>query len=401
MQDLSSESAFVAVEDFSTQWLSLTLLQKRSHSVLYRAKRYGRWFVLKGLPEELQGLTDCQILQEKEFAMGVQLVHPNIVATYALEEIPQAGKCIVLEAVDGTTLADWLHEKRSRQARLRLLMQLLDAVEYLHQRQLVHHDIKPGNLLVTDNGENLKLIDFGLGNADTDDSPVANTLQDDISSIAGIIDLLGLQGFRSVAGNARQGKYANIAALRNALLRRRRLRQLLPVSVPVAVLLMVSGTLIAVSVRQHRQWQQAYADAVREKEQLEQTYSELLEKQRVEETMIADIDAIVLREQERLSDVCHKETYSELATMIYYANIKWMPLRDSLGNVYKQDPALQLQCLSLLDQRYLQMQTTLMKQIEAKPSFYQQYREGLLAQEEYERLQRRYMEIAQSTQKSN
>lgn len=115
MQDCDSESGFVIVKDFSTQWLSITLLQKRLYSVLYRAKRYGRWFVLKGLPEELQELPDCQIRQEKEFATGVQLVHPNIVAIYALEVVPGLGKCIVLEAVDGTTLDKWLQKKKTQQ----------------------------------------------------------------------------------------------------------------------------------------------------------------------------------------------------------------------------------------------------------------------------------------------
>ena len=83
-----SDSAFISPEDVSSQWQDIRLLQSRRHSVLYRAKRYGRWFILKGLPIEQQHLTDCRRLQEKEFGLGIQLVHPNIVATYSLEDIP-------------------------------------------------------------------------------------------------------------------------------------------------------------------------------------------------------------------------------------------------------------------------------------------------------------------------
>ena len=75
-----SDSGFGSPQDVSSHWVEITLLQTRSHSILYRAKRYGRWFVLKGLPPAQQHLTDSLILQDKEFRLGLLLVHPNIVA---------------------------------------------------------------------------------------------------------------------------------------------------------------------------------------------------------------------------------------------------------------------------------------------------------------------------------
>lgn len=47
-----------------------------------------------------------------------------------------------------------------------MLRQLIDAIEFLHSRQVVHRDLKPENVMITRNGHNVKLIDFGL--ADTD-----------------------------------------------------------------------------------------------------------------------------------------------------------------------------------------------------------------------------------------
>ena len=46
-------------------------------------------------------------------------------------------------------------------ARIRLFIQVLDAVSYAHQRQILHRDLKPSNILVTEQGE-VRLLDFGV-----------------------------------------------------------------------------------------------------------------------------------------------------------------------------------------------------------------------------------------------
>ena len=100
-----STSGFLNPEDLTSQWTEVTLLQARRRNVLYRAKRYGRWFILKTLSEDCQDLTDYRLLQERECQIGFSLHHPNIVETYSIEEVPAVGRCIVIEYVDGTTLA--------------------------------------------------------------------------------------------------------------------------------------------------------------------------------------------------------------------------------------------------------------------------------------------------------
>ena len=90
--------------------------------------------------------------------------------TYAVENDPIAGRCIVMEYIDGRTLSQFLNEKPTKSRRKRVLLQLLNAMEYYHAKQITHRDLKPSNILITANGDNVKLIDFGL--ADTDDSAV-------------------------------------------------------------------------------------------------------------------------------------------------------------------------------------------------------------------------------------
>ena len=128
--------------------------------VLYRARRYGRWYVLKGLREELRGNAIYEEWLYKEYSVGVSLDHPLLVRVESLEDDAVAGRCIVMEWIEGETLDQWMQGK-SHAERRRMFDQLLDAVDYLHRHGIYHHDLKPSNILVTSDGR-LKLIDFGL-----------------------------------------------------------------------------------------------------------------------------------------------------------------------------------------------------------------------------------------------
>ena len=76
------------------------------------------------------------------------------------------GPCIVMEYIDGVTLDKFLEGKPSKQLRRKVVDQLIDALAYIHGKQIVHRDLKPSNILVTRNGSNVKIIDFGLSDAD-------------------------------------------------------------------------------------------------------------------------------------------------------------------------------------------------------------------------------------------
>lgn len=80
-----------------------------------------------------------------------------------IEQVDGVGECIVLEYVTGQTLDQ---VQGSRADRRRWFEQLVEAVGYIHSQQVVHSDLKPQNIIVTDNGHNVKLIDFGLADAD-------------------------------------------------------------------------------------------------------------------------------------------------------------------------------------------------------------------------------------------
>lgn len=148
----------------SEQFSNFTPIPCKGFNFLCKAKRYGRWWVLKGLKEPYRQDENYKNLLHKEFDILISLQHPNIVSAYSMEEIPEMGTCIVMEWIDGITLEHWSGKKTEGEG---IFLQLLDAVHYIHAKQIVHRDLKPSNIMITHNGNHVKLIDFGL--SDTDD----------------------------------------------------------------------------------------------------------------------------------------------------------------------------------------------------------------------------------------
>ncbi|MBR5043600.1 MAG: serine/threonine protein kinase [Bacteroidales bacterium] len=137
-------------------------------SVLYRVNRDGRFRVLKALKQEYRGRVLYESLLKKEYEIGYSLSHPGVCEVYGFVDDPSLGHAIEMEWIDGCPLDELLSRGSLKPgAALRLADQLCDAVSYLHSRQIVHRDIKPSNILVTHNGVNVKLIDFGLSDSDS------------------------------------------------------------------------------------------------------------------------------------------------------------------------------------------------------------------------------------------
>ena len=172
MFDSDLNSGFIEEDNFNiaNQFSNFGLIHssKNGYSELYKAKRYGKWYVLKRLTDKEKNNIRYQSLLEKEFDIAIQLSHQNIVQTVSLEDIPQLGLCIVQEFIDGITWNDFFSKSNiSKKETFRIIGELCDALAYIHNKQIVHRDIKPNNILITRDGHHVKLIDFGL--ADKDD----------------------------------------------------------------------------------------------------------------------------------------------------------------------------------------------------------------------------------------
>ena len=172
MFDSDLNSGFIEEDVFNiaNQFSNFELIHnsKNGYSELYKAKRYGKWYVVKRLTNKEKDNPRYQSLLEKEFDIAIQLSHQNIVQTVSFEDIPQMGRCIVQEFIDGVTWNEFFAKKNiSQKETYRIIDELCDALTYIHNKQIVHRDIKPNNILITHDGHHVKLIDFGL--ADRDD----------------------------------------------------------------------------------------------------------------------------------------------------------------------------------------------------------------------------------------
>ncbi len=99
-------------------------------------------------------------LSEARLAAGLK--HPAIVTVFDVSRGDDGNLFVVLEYVEGQTLADALREGRLPLARsVELMIQVCDAVHHAHTKGLIHRDLKPSNILL-DSAGNPHVTDFGL-----------------------------------------------------------------------------------------------------------------------------------------------------------------------------------------------------------------------------------------------
>jgi len=118
---------------------------------------------------------DLSVKRFKHEAMAAsRLSHPHIVEVYDYGTTVDDYLYMVMEIIDGKSLAQLEREKRSIGVgrTIKIITQVCDALEHAHKNGVVHRDLKPGNIIVSDGGS-IKILDFGLAkiiSADTIDS---------------------------------------------------------------------------------------------------------------------------------------------------------------------------------------------------------------------------------------
>lgn len=270
-QDISSVSGYLTdgFEGVSEKFTQMELLPVHGDHVLARAKRYGRWYMLKGLTPERQGQLVYQEMLRKEFDILMQLQHPGVVQAVDLIDVSPIGTCIVMEWVDGVTLDRWLEDEPKNSSRREVLLGLLDTVAYVHAHNIVHRDIKPSNIMITNNAHNVKLIDFSL--ADTDAhamlkqpagtagyiapeqaSSAIPDVRNDIYSLGMVMRDLGLGHAFSKAANKClrpiDERYQSIASLQHDLQRRSAIQHWMRIGAVTILVMAALATLWTMSM---------------------------------------------------------------------------------------------------------------------------------------------------------
>ena len=132
--------------------------------VVYKAEdlRLDRFVALKFLPPQLMRDTEARQRLFAEARAASKLDHANVCTIYDVEELPDGRAFIAMAFVDGETL-------KSRMDRgpipameaARIITQIAHGLARAHQTGIVHRDVKPGNIMITSDGE-AKLLDFGI-----------------------------------------------------------------------------------------------------------------------------------------------------------------------------------------------------------------------------------------------
>lgn len=217
-----------------------------STCVCYLLKRHGRLMLKKQLLPVFAADERHLEALSKEYELGHRLDHPNI--PHYLE---YHGDWLLMDYVDGVTLTDFLlqqpHYFQEKKHARQFVDELLSAVDYLHQRQILHLDLKPDNIMLTRIGNHVKLIDLGFCYQDSYPFTTGGTPRyaapdkekspaTDIYSLGIIFSEMGIAG-NAVAARCQStdaaDRYQSIGELKAAMRKPRRLW------LPVAAVLLI------------------------------------------------------------------------------------------------------------------------------------------------------------------
>ncbi|MFG1607163.1 Stk1 family PASTA domain-containing Ser/Thr kinase [Actinoplanes sp. NPDC049265] len=174
-----------------------------------RDLRLGRDVAIKMLRTDLARDATFQERFRREAQNSAALNHPAIVAVYDTgEEISSTGEklpFIVMEYVNGRTLKEVLAQEQRIQPRraLEMIADICAALEFSHRHGIIHRDIKPGNVMVTPNGQ-VKVMDFGIARALASGA----TTMTQTSAVIGTAQYLSPEQARGESVDARSDVYA-------------------------------------------------------------------------------------------------------------------------------------------------------------------------------------------------
>ena len=223
------------------------LLSDSGHNLVYRAQMGGKWVVLKAAKPDECEQTRNQLLLEREFEIMHRLDSIYVVQTISMVDDPQLGHSILMEYVHGRSLDKFVAGNPTSTERRRVADELMEALIFLHERQIVHGDLKPSNILITDSGNHVRLIDFGfsdneafiaknIGTSPSISSPdqlPTNVLKPerDIYALGKMLALLFPHSLKPVIRRclaSDRSRYISVRQVRAALHRYWRMRWLMP-----------------------------------------------------------------------------------------------------------------------------------------------------------------------------
>ena len=136
---------------------------------VYKGKDHmlNRYVAVKVLKREFREDSTFVRKFRSEAQAAAGLIHPNIVNVYDVGE-DRGLYYMVMELVEGITLKEYIDRKKNLSSKevISIAIQMCNGIEAAHERQIVHRDIKPHNVMISKDGK-VKVTDFGIAKATT------------------------------------------------------------------------------------------------------------------------------------------------------------------------------------------------------------------------------------------
>ena len=149
--------------DFLNQYRIENLVARSGMASIYKATdmQSGQPVAIKIPHPEIEGDPVLFERFQREAEIGQMLDHPGVMKVLAYNTRGQV--YMVLEWVEGRLLRHIMHEEKKLppERAIKLTVEILDALDYIHRNGVVHRDLKPENIMVNTE-DHIKLIDFGI-----------------------------------------------------------------------------------------------------------------------------------------------------------------------------------------------------------------------------------------------
>ncbi len=131
---------------------------------LGRHNRVDRIVAIKVLHQNLYSNERIRNRFKNEANALIKLAHPNIVRIYDYVE-QENFACLIMEYIEGFTLDEYITKisgPLTAPKASKIISGILDAVQYAHENNIYHRDIKPGNIMISKDGLTVRIMDFGI-----------------------------------------------------------------------------------------------------------------------------------------------------------------------------------------------------------------------------------------------